>query len=403
MGSRSQRSVAALAAALSAVLAAPGTAALAGPGAAAPSGVLSASPLVEAMRRDLGLGPVQAAERLAREADARGTESRLRTTLGSRFGGAWLTAEAGRLVVAITDPGLAGTVRAAGAEPRQVQRGEQELNAIKNRLDRVARPSPAAVSSWYVDVVTNTVVVHAAPGGAAAAAGFVRAGGADAAVRVVTAAETPRPLDLVPNAIYGGSVLAAPAGRCSIGFAIGSFVEHVHGYVTAGHCGAAGNRATLPYNAPATFRASVFPGNDQAWLRQDDFDFETSPFPIQRVMDYRGGAVAVEGLREAPVGSSVCRSGSTTGFRCGTIAARNVTVNYAQGAVAGLTRTSACAEPGDSGGPFLTGGQAQGTLSGGSGSCSTGGVTFFQPLNPVLRAYQLRLFTINGYLDPPAA
>jgi streptogrisin C len=159
----------------------------------------------------------------------------------------------------------------------------------------------------------------------------------------------------------------------------------------------------LAYSAPATFRASVFPGNDQAWVRQDDYDFETSPFPIQRVLDHQGGAIAVEGLQEAPVGSSVCRSGITTGLRCGTITARNVTVNYVQGAVAGLTRTTACAEPGDSGGPFLTGGQAQGTLSGGSGNCAVGGVSFFQPLNPVLRAYRLRLLTVNGYADPPAA
>jgi streptogrisin C len=83
--------------------------------------------------------------------------------------------------------------------------------------------------------------------------------------------------------------------------------------------------------------------------------------------------------------------------------ARNETVNYVEGAVAGLTRTTACGGPGDSGGPFLAGGQAQGILSGGLGNCLLGGVTFFQPLNPVLRAYQLRLFTINGWVDPPAA
>jgi len=398
MGSRFGRSLAALAAALTAALAAPGAAG------AVPASPPSASPLVEAMRRDLSLGAAQAAERLAREADARGTESRLRTSLGDRFGGAWLTADAGRLVVAITDPGLAGVVRAAGAEPRLVQRSERKLDAIKERLDRASRPAPAVVSGWYVDVVTNTVVVRAAPGSATAAAGFVRAGGVDsAAVRVVTAAGTPRPLEIVPNAIYGGSQLTVPLGFCSVGFAIGNFVEHVHGYVTAGHCGVAGDRARLPYSAPGTFRASVFPGNDQAWLRQDDFDFENSPFPIQRVLDYQGGAVAVEGLQEAPVGSSVCRSGITTGFRCGTITARNVSVNYLEGLVTGLAQTTACAEPGDSGGPFLTGGQAQGTLSGGAGNCSAGGVTFFQPLNPVLRAYQLRLFTINGYVDPPAA
>jgi len=41
-------------------------------------------------------------------------------------------------------------------------------------------------------------------------------------------------------------------------------------------------------------------------------------------------------------------------------------VNYGSGdVVRGLTRTDICAEAGDSGGPFVSGTQAQGTLSGG--------------------------------------
>jgi streptogrisin C len=62
--------------------------------------------------------------------------------------------------------------------------------------------------------------------------------------------------------------------------------------------------------------------------------------------------------------------------------------------VFGLTRTTACAEPGDSGGSFVAAnGQAQGVTSGGSGNCTFGGVTFFQPLNPMLNSYNLSLVT----------
>jgi streptogrisin C len=101
----------------------------------------------------------------------------------------------------------------------------------------------------------------------------------------------------------------------------------------------------------------------------------------------------------AAVGSSVCRSGSTTGWHCGTIQATNQTVNYGGGdIVRGLTRTNVCAEPGDSGGAYVspngaTRVQAQGFTSGGSGNCTSGGTTFFQPVNEALSRYGVSLVT----------
>ncbi len=68
-------------------------------------------------------------------------------------------------------------------------------------------------------------------------------------------------------------------------------------------------------------------------------------------------------------------------------------MTYPQGVVYGLTRTDACAEPGDSGGSFVSGDQAQGVTSGGSGDCSSDGVTFFQPVAPILEEWDLELFT----------
>jgi streptogrisin C len=66
-------------------------------------------------------------------------------------------------------------------------------------------------------------------------------------------------------------------------------------------------------------------------------------------------------------------------------------VTYPQGRVSGLTRTSACAQPGDSGGSFISGSQAQGVTSGGSGNCSVGGTTYHQPVNEILSTYGLTL------------
>ncbi|MEK8105666.1 hypothetical protein NKG94_11915 [Micromonospora sp. M12] len=42
----------------------------------------------------------------------------------------------------------------------------------------------------------------------------------------------------------------------------------------------------------------------------------------------------------------MCRSGSTTGVRCGTVTGLNQTVNYSTGVIYGLIRTNICAEPG---------------------------------------------------------
>jgi streptogrisin C len=77
-------------------------------------------------------------------------------------------------------------------------------------------------------------------------------------------------------------------------------------------------------------------------------------------------------------------------------------VNYAEGAVTGLTRTDVCAEGGDSGGPWLTGDQAQGVTSGGFGDCTSGGETFFQPVNEILQRNDLTLLTTTGATESAA-
>ena len=68
-------------------------------------------------------------------------------------------------------------------------------------------------------------------------------------------------------------------------------------------------------------------------------------------------------------------------------------MHYPEGEVTGLIRTDICAEPGDSGGSVLSGDQAQGTTSGGTGDCVRGGATYVQPINPVLKAVGAKLLT----------
>jgi streptogrisin C len=134
---------------------------------------------------------------------------------------------------------------------------------------------------------------------------------------------------------------------------------------------------------------SSFPGNDYGWVRVNS---NWTPRPW--VYQWNGSVWTVNSSQEAPNGATTCRSGSTTGVFCGQIQAKNQTVNYPQGTVFGLTRTNVCAEPGDSGGSWVASGiSAQGVTSGGSGNCSFGGTTFFQPVNEILNAFGLSLTT----------
>jgi streptogrisin C len=376
-----------LATAAAAILLSAGMAATVTPATAAPSdagaaarGIAISSDMSAALQRDLGLTAEQAQARLAADDRAARTEQHLRSALGARFGGAWLTGSADRFVVAITNPADAGAVRASGAVPVLVTRTERQLNAIMSTLDKRAKRAPAGVTGWYVDATTNSVVIETTAGVERAVA-FAAASGVPAgAVRVEQAAERPTTLFDVRGA---DAYFINGRSRCSIGFSVAG------GFVTAGHCGGRGS-STAGFNrvSQGTVQGSSFPGNDYGVVAVN-----SNWVPRGVVNTYRGGTSAVRGSREASNGASVCRSGSTTGMRCGQIQAKNQTVRYPQGTVTGLTRTNVCAEPGDSGGSWFSGDQAQGVTSGGSGNCTFGGQTFFQPVNEILSVFGLRLVT----------
>ncbi|MFI2610395.1 S1 family peptidase [Kitasatospora sp. NPDC018619] len=352
------------------------------PSAAAPATVPAA--LLPALQRDLGLSPQAAADRLAREGRAAEIRPVLARALGDRFGGAWLDGPDATLVVAITDASAAGTVAAHGARPAVVRHSLAELTRAKDALDRAAAArTPGATPLWYVDVRANTVVLQSTD--TAQTETFLHGSGADRSlVRIQPATATPRPLADLRG---GDAYYIDNAARCSIGFPVTRSGRP--GFVSAGHCGQPGSYATAANGSSiGTFQGSTFPGNDYSWVAAG-----SGWYARPQVDDYAGGTVTVTGSTEQTVGGSVCRSGSTTGWHCGTVQEQNTTVTYQEGSVYGVTRTTVCAEPGDSGGSFISGSQAQGVTSGGSGDCTYGGETYFQPVNPILGAYGLTLAT----------
>ncbi|URN17699.1 MULTISPECIES: carbohydrate-binding protein [Streptomyces] len=367
----------------------------ASPSAAASMGADQPSPdLLAAMQRDLGLTAPQARQRLVNEAEAGAVAGRLGSTLGADYAGAWVGgAESETLTVATTDPADVPVIREAGAEARVVGRSLAVLDAAKAALDRAAAHTDTLdVPVWYVDVRANSVTLRAV--GRAAAESFLDTAGVDRSlVHVEASAERPHPM----YDIRGGDAYhTGDGGRCSVGFAVTKGTRH--GFATAGHCG----RVTTPTSGfnrvpQGVFEGSAFPGRDMAWVAVNA-DWRSTPY----VRGAGGQNVRVTGSAQAVVGASTCRSGSTTGWRCGTIQQHGVSVTYPQGTVRGLTRTSVCSEPGDSGGSFLSGSQAQGVTSGGSGDCRTGGTTYHQPINPLLRTYGLTLTTADPAEPGPA-
>lgn len=336
--------------------------------------------LFVALERDLGQTRPALDRRLAAEAIATALTPALRVQLGDNFGGAWMNDDGSALVVGITDLARADEVRHAGAEPVLVR---WNLGQLEAAIARAPANVDATIHGWRVDVAGNRIVITTDDPSSPALSAFISKLGFDpSAITVEHATDRPRPLY---DTRGGDEYIINSNTLCSVGFAAHG------GFVTAGHCGRAGSpTAGSNWVAQGTFRGSTFPGSDYAWVELNG-SWTSHPY-----VGTSNGQVAVAGSQVAPVGSSICRSGRTTGWRCGLVQAHNVTINYAAGPVYGATQTNACAEGGDSGGSFISGNQAQGVTSGGSGNCSTGGTTFFQPVNPILAAYGLTLKTTGG-------
>ncbi|MDQ3404051.1 MAG: S1 family peptidase, partial [Actinomycetota bacterium] len=312
----------------------------------------------------------------------------LSAQLGGSFGNSWLN-DAGKLVVGVTDVNRIGEIRAAGAEAKVVEHSAASLNSIKSVLDSRARTAPDSVTGWAVDVRTNKVVVSVLKSDPAGLAWAKANGGGALQVERVT--EAPRPM----WSLIGGQAIYLGGGRCSIGFNARNSAGTRY-VITAGHCTRGASSVSGTGGSIGSVAGTSFPTNDYGLIRVTSSAAVSTPL-VDRYSS--GSDVTVAGSSVTPIGGQICRSGSTTGWRCGSVQAFNQTVNYGGGDVVyGMTRTSACAEPGDSGGSFVSAPtstgrvQAQGMTSGGSGNCSTGGTVYFQPVNEALSAYGLSLY-----------
>ncbi|MFF1410829.1 S1 family peptidase [Streptomyces sp. NPDC058289] len=238
-----------------------------------------------------------------------------------------------------------------------------------------------AGTAWHTDPATGTLVVTADSTVSAADLARIRseAGTNAAALRIE---RTPGKLRKL---ISGGDAIYASGWRCSAGFNVRSGSTYY--ILTAGHCtDGAGtwwtNSAHTTVIGPTV--GSSFPNNDYGLVRYDNASV-AHPGTV--------GNQDITSAVNATTGMSVTRRGSTTGIHSGSVTGLNATVNYGGGDIVyGMIRTNVCAEPGDSGGPLYSGTRAVGLTSGGSGNCSSGGTTFFQPVVEALNAYGVSVY-----------
>ncbi|MBA8930068.1 streptogrisin C [Kutzneria viridogrisea] len=359
-----------------------------------------ASPgMLAAMRRDLGLTAEQASSRLTQEDAAQAVARQVRQELGAVQAGYWFDAASGKLAVAVTDQASADRAAALGATPKLVKRGKAELDRLASSVSAL---TGSGITSWGVDPASNTLVVSVNSATVTQSV-LGELGALGEGVRVVRQNSAPRQQS---GTVTGGNPWwPGSESNCSIAFAATTSDGARH-FLTAGHCT---NDANQPaYGASGQqnrIGTSNVGGNHSVNAREGDFglvDVDQSGWNLSATVNAWGsGNVTVSGSAEGVVGQSICHSGNTTHWQCGTITKVNESVDYGNGLIIdGLSETNACSNGGDSGGSYVSGDKAVGIHSGGGAVCGQANPdTIFQPVNEALSKWGLTLVTGGG--NPP--
>ncbi|MGW1777724.1 S1 family peptidase [Streptomyces sp. NPDC002143] len=299
----------------------------------------------------------------------------------ARTAGTWLDSE-GRPVVAVTDEETADAVKAAGAEAKVVP---HSMNELKSAAATLRSAPKVAGTAWVMDYRSNQVIVQA--DSTVSASDWARL--TDTAAGIGSFVRMERTTGEFTTRINGALPILSTAGRCSAGFNVTNGTNDF--ILTAGHCGPTGSTWFSDNQAKQQVGQTVnqsFPVNDFSLVQ---YASGKAGAGADVVAVGNGNGVRITGTGDAAVGQRVFRSGSTTGLRDGEVTGLDATVNYPEGTVSGLIETTVCAEPGDSGGPMFSEGIALGITSGGSGDCTTGGTTFFQPVTKALAQLGVQL------------
>ncbi|WP_030937744.1 S1 family peptidase [Streptomyces sp. NRRL S-646] len=334
-----------------------------------------------------------AAPKTLKATDASNLASQLQNLLGDAFAGSYYDSGTQQLVVNVISGEKNNVVvqaEKAGAKVREVK---NSLAALKAGAQTLKADATIPGTAWAIDPKTNKLAVTADSTVTGAKwdrlTSTVKSLGADMAT-------VKKSSGAFKTKVSGGDAIFAQAQggtvRCSLGFNVKAS-DGSPAFLTAGHCGVAAKQwSDSETGQPiATVDQATFPGNgDFSLVKYDDPNTQAA----SEVNTGDGKTVQITQAADATVGETVFRMGSTTGLHDGQVTGLDATVNFQSetdpngvDTVTGLIQTNVCAEAGDSGGSLFTqDGSAVGMTSGGSGDCTAGGETFFQPVTAALQA-----------------
>ncbi|MFE0513978.1 S1 family peptidase, partial [Streptomyces sp. NPDC058964] len=333
-----------------------------------------------------------AAPKTLKATDASDLASQIAKALGDNFAGSYYDSGKQQLVVNVVsgDSNVVVQAKKAGAVVRQVQNSTAELAAAARTLKTKAT---IPGTSWAVDPRTNKIQVTAdstVTGAKWSRLESTVKGLGSGMAGIKKSAGTFKTFvsggDAIFSQVQNGTV------RCSLGFNV-TASDGSPAFLTAGHCGVAAKDWSDSQNGQpiATVDQATFPGaGDFSLVKYNDAGTQAP----SEVNVGNGQTVQIKQAVDATVGTTVFRMGSTTGLHNGQVTGLDATVNFQSetdpngvDTVTGLIQTNVCAEAGDSGGSLFTqDGGAVGLTSGGSGDCTNGGETFFQPVTAALEA-----------------
>ncbi|MFD4369745.1 S1 family peptidase [Rhodococcus sp. NPDC058521] len=348
--------------------------------------------LVEAITRDLKISPEEYLDRAAKAQELGSYANDFREQHPDQFAGAWIGLD-GKPVVAVTSDEAAGRASAAGyttrMSPVSANGLEKTLSDLNNWIGGLPKDISSQINSTSIDYLDNRVVIDVvnSPVGQALNLPTLLAN-----VKVMLSPGGGGPVDHGP---MGGDTYITTPGEirdtdigeisvCSLGFnAVNGSGDAVN--ISAGHCNPAlGQPSPVylpdPQNIDNSTQVGSFsqssvgdPANglDYSVISLNDQGVKAG-LDRPTVRGANGTTLQVTGTARPVVGAPICKSGQSSSFTCGIVAADHVETQLH--VHDGTTRTirgfagTACTLAGDSGGAIVSGTLALGITSGSNSS-----------------------------------
>ncbi|MEH6793338.1 MAG: S1 family peptidase [Rhodococcus sp. (in: high G+C Gram-positive bacteria)] len=381
--------------------------------------------LVEAVQRDLKISPQEYLDRAARAQELSAYASDFRASRPADFAGAWIGPD-GNAVVAVTSPAAAQAVAkdgyATAQSPVSADGLEKSLADLNSWIAGLPREISEQINGTAIDFIDNQIVIDLvnSPIGSALNLPTLLAN-----IKVILSPGGNKPVDPTPMGgdtyvTTTGPIADAPAtdiSICSFGFnAVDSAGEDVN--LTAGHCnpnkatGSGGAPVYLPDAADIARSTQIGTFDRSSLGAEDGLDWSVialndtgmaSGLDRPTVRGANGSTVTITGTAAPVIGAPVCKSGQSSSFTCGVVAADRVeTQLYMEDGTSRTVRgfaSTACTLAGDSGGAIVTGtlalGITSGSNSGGAPDCNEANLALAQyggtaslgiPIDQVTRA-----------------